>query len=54
MNKMSFIKGMGVGLAVGSMVGMVAAPKKQKSSTIGKAIRSVGDVVENVANTIGL
>lgn len=54
MNKMSFIKGMGVGVVVGSVVGMAVMPKKTKSNTIGKAIRSVGDVVENVANTLGI
>ena len=31
MNKMTFVKGMGLGLVVGSAVGMVIAPKKKKS-----------------------
>ncbi len=53
MNKMSFVKGMGAGMIVGAAVGMVM-PKKSKSGTVGKAIRSVGDVVENVAATLGL
>lgn len=44
---------MGVGLMVGSLVGMVAAPRKKKMN-IGKAIKSMGDVVENVAGSIGL
>ena len=53
MNNMSFIKGMGVGLMVGSMVGMVAIPKKKKVN-IGKAIKSMGDVMDNIAGTLGL
>ena len=53
MNNMSFIKGMGVGLAVGSMVGMMAMPKKKKIN-VGKALKSMGDVMDNVAGAIGL
>ena len=53
MNNMSFVKGMGIGLMVGSMVGMVAAPRKKKFN-IGKALKSMGDVVDSVASTMGL
>ena len=53
MNNTSFIKGMGIGLMVGSVVGMVAAPKKKKMN-IGKTIKSMGDVVDSVASTLGL
>ena len=53
MNNMSFVKGMGIGLMVGSMVGMMASPKK-KTFNIGRALKSMGDVVDSVADTIGL
>ena len=53
MNKMSFVKGIGVGMVVGAAAGMLAMPKKQKF-TIGKALRSVGDVVDSVAGAIGM
>ncbi len=53
MNNMSFVKGMGIGLMVGSMVGMIAAPRKKKFN-IGKALKSMGDAVDSVASTIGL
>ncbi|MCD8088432.1 MAG: hypothetical protein LUE22_07590 [Oscillospiraceae bacterium] len=53
MNKMSFFKGIGVGLMVGSMVGMAAAPRKKKLN-IGKALKSMGDVVDSVAGSMGL
>ncbi len=53
MNNMSFMKGIGVGLMVGSVVGLAAAPKKKKMN-VGKTIKSMGDVVENIAGTLGL
>mgnify|MGYP007070208690 CR=1 FL=1 len=53
MNKMSFVKGMGIGAAVGAAVGMMAAPKKGKSPMISKALKSMGDVVDSVAGTLG-
>ena len=53
MNKMSFIKGIGVGVMVGSVAGMIASPKK-KPAALGKALKSMGTVVENVSSTLGL
>ena len=53
MNNMSFIKGMGLGVMVGSVVGMMVTPKKKKFD-IGKALKSMGDVVDNVVGVIGL
>ncbi len=53
MNNMSFVKGMGLGIVVGSMVGMIASPKKKKFN-IGKALKSMGDVVDEVAGSLGL
>ena len=54
MNNMSFIKGMGLGIMVGSMVGMVASPRNKRKFNIGRALKSMGDVVDSVADTIGL
>ena len=53
MNKMSFVKGIGVGMIVGSAVGMVVSPRKHKNS-LGKTIKSIGSAVESVTETIGL
>lgn len=53
MNKMSFLKGVGIGAAMGAAVSMLAAPKHSKFR-IGKALKSMGDVVDNVADTLGL
>ncbi len=52
-NKMSFVKGMSIGMAAGAAIGMLVMPKKQKS-TVGKALRSVGNVVDSVAGAIGM
>ena len=54
MNNMSFVKGMGVGVMIGSAIGMAIAPRKSKAGAISKAIKTVGDAVENVASAIGL
>ena len=53
MNNMSFIKGIGVGMVVGSTVGMIVSPRKHKGG-LGKAIKSIGSAVESVTETIGL
>ena len=53
MNKMSFFKGMGIGVVVGAAAGMIAMPKKSKM-TVGRALRSVGDVVDSVVSAIGM
>ena len=50
---MSFFKGMAAGIAVGSVLGMVAAPKRRKLR-FGKALRTVGNAVDTVAGSIGL
>jgi gas vesicle protein len=62
MNAMNFAKGMGVGLVVGSAVGMAVASgaanqKKssgRKNNVVGKALRTMGDIVENIGDSIGM
>lgn len=58
MNSMNFAKGMGVGLVVGSAIGLaVAAPaskKPAKRNVIGRALRTMGDIVENIGDSIGM
>ncbi len=53
MNNMSFLKGVGVGAAMGAAIGMLAAPHKKKFG-IGKALRSMGDIADSVVGTLGL
>ena len=52
MNNMSFVKGVGVGMILGSAVGMCVAPKKK--SGVGKALKSIGNAVESVTDMIGI
>lgn len=42
-----FILGMGIGLVAGAAIGMMT-PQKKKKSVAGKAIKAVGEVVENM------
>lgn len=56
MNNMSFLKGMGLGLMMGTAAGVVgysAMPRKKKAH-LGKALRTMGDMVDNFTDTIGL
>ncbi len=55
MNKNSsanFLKGMGVGLAVGASVGMVMAPRKKSTSMVGKALKAAGEIAENISDAM--
>jgi len=55
MNNVNFVKGMGVGLIVGSAIGMVVAPpRKNEKTTVGRAIKAMGTVVDSIADSIGL
>lgn len=59
MNTMNFAKGVGVGLIVGSAVGVaVSQPKKKvlvsKKSVVARALRTVGDVVENIGDSLSM
>ena len=52
------IRAVGLGMAAGAAVSMMAAPRKKhkmvtKKSNIGKAIRAMGDVLEDVENALG-
>ncbi len=57
MNGMNFAKGMGVGLIVGSVVGMtVAGPQKKqtKKNIVGRTLKTMGDIVENIGDSLGM
>ncbi len=53
---MSFVKGMGMGLIVGSAVGAaVAAPKKNgggSRSVVSKALKTIGEVIDDIGNVL--
>ena len=52
---MGFVKGAGMGIALGCVVGEVGSGYKKKNKkgikkNVGKALHSVGDLMENVTN----
>lgn len=57
MNTGDFTKGIGVGIAIGTIMGVAAAvPMKKKGCKYmaRRAMRTVGEVMTNVADNIGL
>ncbi|MDD4715584.1 MAG: hypothetical protein PHT34_03405 [Oscillospiraceae bacterium] len=56
MKNTEFLRGVGLGLAAGATIGFTVAPKKKgpsTKSTAGRAIRAVGDVVEQISDAMG-
>ena len=55
MDNSNFLKGLGVGMVVGSAVGMMMhGSKPDNKNAWAKAIKSMGEVVENVSGVLGL
>ena len=57
MSGSEFFKGAAVGMVIGSAIGMIMMPDKKmgaKKRTVGRAIRAVGEVVENFSDFIGI
>jgi|GEM_PF-749827 len=57
MSGREFFKGAAVGMVIGSAVSMMMIPDKKmctKKKTVGRAIRAVGEVVENFSDFIGI
>jgi hypothetical protein len=57
MNSTNFVKGIGVGLVLGSAIGMaVPTPIKstKKKSVVGRALKTMGDIVENIGEAISM
>ena len=53
MNSMGFLKGMGAGLLVGACVGMVVAPdKRARKRQIGRAVKAMGQIMEDFSGYI--
>lgn len=53
MNKNTFVKGMSLGLVLGSVVGMAVMPKQKKSS-VGKALKNAGELLDGFIGGFGL
>ncbi len=57
MTRQQFWQGMGIGLMAGAVVGMTLQPRKRNAKMkdkAGKALRAVGDAVENISDSMGL
>lgn len=58
MDPKNMAKAVGLGMVAGAAVSMMATPHKRKSkvmkkSNVSKAIRAMGDVLEDVENALG-
>lgn len=59
MTAADFAKGMGVGLVVGSAVGMTVAAANRKmpaakKGRVGKTVRNIGEFIENLGSNLGM
>ena len=56
MTKHQFITGMGMGLAAGAALGMAMSGTRNREikRAADKAIKAVGEVVENLSDTMGM
>lgn len=58
-NSNNFTKGIGVGMVVGSAIGMTVAAISHRSShqtrgKVGRALKTVGDIVENIGSAFNM
>ena len=55
MDSKRFWMGMGIGMVAGSALGMMAAPRKRSEGkkTISRALKGMGDVIDDVTTVLG-
>ena len=55
MSNMNFVKGIGIGIVVGSAIGAAVAPSKRARKTmVGKTVRTVGEIIDNISSTFSM
>lgn len=56
MNRMDFIKGLGVGMAAGAAIGaaMMPAKSRKKKTIAGRVLRTAGEIAENLTDVMGI
>ena len=55
MRSMDLIKGIGIGMVAGAALGAAMRPKKRKMKSVaGRALRSAGEIAENISNVMGM
>lgn len=53
MSNNNFVKGMAIGAATGTAIGMMIAPKRKKHKSLaGKALKTAGSIVDSVSSMI--
>ncbi len=48
----SFLKGVGMGMAIGASMGVLMAPKKKGDNVIGRALKAAGELADNISEAI--
>ena len=48
----SFLKGIGMGVAIGASMGMLMAPKKKVENVVGRALKAAGEIVDNITEAM--
>ena len=57
MNAKNFAKGVGIGMVVGSAIGMTVSTVNKRSyrrSKVGKTLKTMGDIVENIGSALNM
>lgn len=57
MNAKNFAKGVGIGMVVGSAIGMTVSAVNKKGSRqhkVGRALKTVGDIMENIGSAFNM
>ena len=58
MNAKNFAKGVGIGMVVGSAIGMTVSAVNKRGSRqqhkVGRALKTVGDIVENIGSAFNM
>ena len=48
----SFLKGVGMGMAIGASMGVLMTPKKKGDNVIGRALKAAGELPDNTSEAI--
>ncbi len=52
MDSRSFLKGVGMGMAIGASMAMLMTPKKKGDNVIAKALKAAGELADNITEAI--
>ena len=48
----SFLRGVGMGMAIGASMGVLMTPKKKGDNVIGRALKAAGELADNISEAI--